>query len=135
MNKENQIKSVVDQLFRQGNFDCIDLAFSVGYVAHVGEKSYSGHNFIRQFAKQLRTAIPDIKIVKIEVLSQTEDMLTWQRTYSGTHKASLKGIPASLKKVKWSEMVVSRFDSDMIVEEWVASDLAFQLMLKQKPKE
>jgi hypothetical protein len=33
--------------------------------------------------------------------------------------------------VKWYEIVVSRFDKDKIIEEWVVSDLAFQLMLKQ----
>ena len=58
--------------------------------------------------------------------------MTWQRTLSGTHKADLKGIPASNKKVKWYEIVVTRFDKDKIIEEWLASDLAFQLMLKHK---
>ncbi len=29
-------------------------------------------------------------------------------------------------------MVVSRYENGNIIEEWVASDLAFQLMLKQK---
>lgn len=46
------------------------LHFSADYIAHSGEKTHNGHKFIKQFAKQLRTAIPDIKIVKIEVLSQ-----------------------------------------------------------------
>ena len=44
----------------------------------------------------------------------------------------MKGIPASNKKVRWYEIVVSRFDNDKIIEEWVVSDLGFQLMLKHK---
>ena len=132
MDKLNTVKNTVDQLLGQGNFDIVDSVFSVNYVAHSGDKSYNGHKFIKQFAKQVRTALPNIKILNIELLSQTDNILTWQRTFSGTHKADLMGIPASNKKVKWYEIVVSRFDKDKIIEEWVASDLAFQLMLKLK---
>lgn len=130
MDKLNQLKYITDQLIGKGNLNIVDSAFSSEYLAHAGEKTHHGHKFIKQFIKQLRKAIPDIKIVKIEILSETDQALTWQRTLSGTHKADLKGIPASNKKVKWFELVVSRFDHDKIIEEWVASDLAFQLMLK-----
>ena len=132
MEKFNQVKYAVDQLIGQGNLEVVDLAFSVNYVAHAGDKTYKGHQFIKQFAKQIRAAIPNIKIQKVELLSQTDNVATWQRTFSGTHKADLMGIPASNKKVKWYEIVVSRFDNNKIIEEWVVSDLSCQLMLKQK---
>jgi predicted ester cyclase len=131
MNKVHQIRVVVDQLIGQGNFEVVDMVFSQNYIAHAGDKTYKGQKFIRQFTKQVRTAIPDIKISKIEFLSHSENIISWQRTFCGTHKAALRGIPASLKKVKWTEMVVTRFDGNKIAEEWVVSDLAFQLMLKQ----
>jgi len=132
MDRLEQIKNIADQLIGQGNLNIVDSAFSAEYVAHAGEKTHNGHKFMKQFTKQLRTAIPDIKIEKIVILSHSDNVLTWQRTLSGTHKADLKGIPASNKKVKWYEIVVSRFDKDKIIEEWVSSDLAFQLMLKLK---
>jgi len=132
MERFEQINLIADQLIGQGNLNIVDTAFSADYVAHSGDKSHNGHKFIKQFTKQVRTAIPDIKIIKIEILSHSDNVLTWQRTLSGTHKADLKGIPASNRKVKWYELVVSRFEQDKIVEEWIASDLAFQLMLKQK---
>jgi predicted ester cyclase len=130
MDKLTQIKNTVDQLLGKGNFDIIDSAFSEDYIAHSGDKSYKGHQYIKQFVKQVRIALPDIKIVNIEFLSETQNVITWQRTFSGTHQAVLKGIPASNKKVKWHEIVVSRFENDRIIEEWLVSDLAFQLMLK-----
>lgn len=132
MDKSNQIKYVAHQLFGQGNVNIVDTAFSTDYIAHAGERTHKGHRFIKQFAKQIRTAIGDIKIVKIEILSQADNVLTWRRILSGTHRADLKGIPASKKRIKWHEIVVSRFDKDKIAEEWVASDLASQLMLKRK---
>lgn len=132
MDKAKRLKDIADQLIGQGNLQLVESAFSADYLAHTGQKTNSGHKFIKQFTKLLRTAIPDVKIVNIEILSCADNILTWQRTLSGTHKSNMKGIPASNKKVKWYEMVVSRFDKDKIIEEWISSDLAFQLMLKNK---
>lgn len=132
MDKFNHIKYTAEQLFDNGNLDIVDTVFSESYIAHMGDKSYKGHKFIKQFVKKIRVAIPNIKVVKIKLLSNTENTICWQRTLSGTHKESLKGIPPSNKKVNWYEMVVSRFENDKIIEEWIVSDLAFQLLLKLK---
>jgi len=134
MNKEKQIEYVTKQLFEQGNVEIIDAVFVESYIAHDGVKKHAGQKFVRQFIGKLRLAIPDIKIVKIEVLSKTENTITWQRTFSGTHKAEMQGIPASMKKLKWNEIVVTRFEGEKIAEDWVVSDLAFQLMIKQTKK-
>ena len=128
-NKEEQIKRAMDQLVGQGNLDVVEEIFSAGYTAHAGDKDYNGHKFLKRFAKQLRLAIPDIQILKIEFLAQEDQTITWQRTLSGTHKANMMGIPPSEKKVKWSDMVVTRFEGGKITEEWVVSELAGQLLL------
>jgi predicted ester cyclase len=130
MNKEEQIKFGLEQLV-QGNLNVVDEVFSGDYVAHAGDKKYKGHKFIIRYARQLRAAIPDIRIVKIEFLAQAGGTVVWQRTLSGTHKANMMGIPPSGKKVKWSEMVVTRFKDNKISEEWVVSELAGELVLKQ----
>jgi predicted ester cyclase len=127
MDKIGLVKYAVDQVIGQGNFEVVDSIFSENYIAHSGDKTFKGQKFIKQFTKQVRTAIPDIKIQKVEILSESDNVVTWQRMLSGTHKVDLKGIPASNKKIKWHEMVVSRFDNDKINEEWIFSDLALQL--------
>ena len=63
----------------------------------------------------------------LEFLSVSGDMVVWQRTLRGTHKGSMRGIPPSGKRVKWNEMVVSRFENGKIAEEWVVSELAGKL--------
>lgn len=128
----DKLKFIADQLIVKGNYEIIDTSFSENYLAHSGEKTHSGHAFIKQYTKQVRTSLPDIKISKIEILTAVENIITWQRYFSGTHVAKLRGIPASNKKLKWHEMVVTRFDNEKIIEEWLVSDLAFQLMLKLK---
>jgi len=129
-NKEDQIRHAVSELIEKCNLEIVGEVFAADYVAHAGAKEYSGHSFVKRFAKQLHSAIPDIRAVEITFLSQDDNTVTWQRTLSGTHKAEMKGIPASGKKVKWTEMVVSRFKNGKIAEEWVVSELMGELLLK-----
>ena len=128
--KEELIKHTSKQLIEQGNMSVIIEIFSPNYIAHAGDKKYTGHQFVKRFTQQVRTAIPDIKVKKIEFFTQTGNIITWQRTFNGTHIAGMQGIPASMKKIKWHDIVVTRFEDDKIAEEWVASDLASQLMFK-----
>ena len=130
MNKEEQIKNSNYQLIEQGNLDAVDKFFSAEYVAHAGDKDYKGHDFIKRFDKQIRTALPDISVMKVEFLVNAGNTIAWQRTLHGTHKSNMMGIPPSEKKIIWNEMVVSRFEGDKITEEWVVSELAGQLLLK-----
>lgn len=133
MNNEEHLKLAVDKIIGNGDIGEIKNLFSPDYVAHAGEKKYKGHEFIKKYSKQLSSAIPDIKILNIEILNKSGNVITWQRVFKGTHKKNLRGIPPSGKKIKWIEMVVSRFEKNKIVEEWVVSELAAQLALK-KPK-
>jgi len=134
MNRNEKIEHIAKQLFEHGNDEIIDSAFVEGYIAHYGDKKHTGQKFVKQYIEKLRLAIPDIKILKIEFLAKTEKILTWQRTFSGTHKAEMQGIPASMKKLKWHEIVVTRIEGEKIAEDWLVSDLAFQLMIKQTKK-
>ncbi|HRG48956.1 MAG TPA: ester cyclase [Leptospiraceae bacterium] len=134
MDKEEIIRLAARQLFESGDFEIIEKVFSINYIAHAGEKDYKGQDFIKKFTKQIRSAIPDIKVKSIEFLTMTGNTITWQRTFSGTHKKNMKGIPPSDKKIKWRDMVVSRFEGDRISEEWILSELMGELLLKSPGK-
>jgi predicted ester cyclase len=134
MNLEKQLKFISEQLFVQGNIELVDSFFDASYIAHDGDKVHKGQIFVKQFIKKLRSAIPDIDIVKIEFLSQSGNTITWQRTFRGTHKTNMQGIPASNKTIKWNEIVVTRFIGDKVAEDWLVSNLAFQLMMQQTKK-
>ncbi len=127
---EEQIKCANDELIGKGNFGLVEEIFSADYVAHAGGKDFTGHEFIKRFIRQLRSAIPDIRVEKIEFHMNVGDMITWQRTLSGTHQADLMGIPAIGQKVEWRDMLVTRFDGGKIAEEWSVSELAGELLSK-----
>lgn len=128
--KEEKIRYVIEELIEKGNLGIVEETFATDYVAHAGEKEYSGHSFIRRFAKQIRTAIPDIRVVDVKFLAQDVNTIVWQRTLRGKNEVEMQGIPASGKKVKWVDMVVTRFNNEKIAEEWVVSELMGELLLK-----
>ncbi len=130
MNQQETIELAVKQLFGEGNLDIVEKIFSNNYIVHAANKDYKGHKSIKKFLKQLRSAIPDVKVKKLEFLNQSDTVITWRRTFSGTHKEDMMGISASQKKIKWTEMVVSHFDGEKISEEWVTSELMGELLLR-----
>ncbi len=127
---EERIKFGNEELIGKGDLDVIDEIFAADYIVHAGGKDYKGHGFIKRWARQLRSAIPDIQVVSVEFYIQTGDTIAWQRTLRGTHKANMMGIPPTGRKVEWRDMVVSRFDGKKIAEEWAVSELAGELLSK-----
>ena len=130
MDKKETIKYVMSELIEKGNLGIIDEIYSADYIAHAGEKEYGGHSFLNRFSKQLLATFPDVRTVGLKFLAEDGDTIVWQRTLRGTHKKKMRGIPASEKKVKWVDMIVSRFENERIAEEWVVSELMGEMLLK-----
>ena len=127
---EERVRFANDEIVGKGNLVVVDEIFATDYIVHAGDKDYKGTEFVRRFVGQLRSAIPDLRVVEIELLIQAGDTIAWQRTLSGTHKADMMGIPPTGQKVKWTDMMVTRFDGGKIAEEWAVSELAGQLFSK-----
>ncbi len=131
---EQQIRFANHELLESGNLAAVDKIFAADYVVHAGGKDHKGLAFVRRFVGQLRSAIPNLRVVEVALLMQAGATIAWQRTLSGTHESELAGIPPSGQKVKWRDIVVTRFDGEKIAEEWTVSELAGQLMaLLSKP--
>lgn len=130
---EDRVRFANDEIIGKGNLGVVDEIFATDYVVHTGGKAYTGTAFVRRFIGQLRSAIPDIRVVEVACFLQAGDTIVWQRTLRGTHTAAMMGIPPSGKPVTWRDMLVSRFDGGKIAEEWAVSELAGQLMLAIPP--
>lgn len=126
------LKTALDELYVKGNADAVEKLFSENYSVHAAGRTHSGRKFIMQYMKSLRKSVSGIKVLKTELLSENGNLISWKRTLSGIHQAGFRGIPASGKRIKWEEMMVSRIEDALIAEEWLSSDLAFQLMLKNR---
>ncbi len=129
--KEERIRFANDEILGKGNLRVVDEIFAIDYVLHAGGKDHKGPEFVRRFARLLRSAIPDLRVAGVAFLIEAGDTIAWQRTLTGTHEAGLMGIPPTGQKVEWRDMLVTRFDGEKIAEEWAVSELAEKLLLRQ----
>lgn len=126
------IEEANDSLFVDGNVDDVGDFFAKDYAVHItGRDLNGGHKGVRDVVGELRKSFPDIT-VDVEILVEGHDRVAWQRTLRGTHKSKFKGFPGSGLLIEWRDMVTSRFSDGRIVEEWVVTDLAEQLLLSRK---
>ncbi|MCK5149151.1 ester cyclase [bacterium] len=134
MGKKELIDFANKELFEKENLDIIPDVFTTDYVTHTANKEYKGHDFIKRWVKQLRKAMPNICVEKVEFFIQEKNTVVWQRTLKGKHTTQMWGVKPSEKNIKWNEMVVSRFENDKIIEEWVVSELIGELLSKPPMK-
>ena len=76
-NKEDRIRYASGELIEKGNLNVVEEMFSADYIAHAGGKKHSGRAFIKRFARQIRSAIPNTHIVEVEVLTQHGSIISW----------------------------------------------------------
>ena len=125
------IRAAAKRLFENGEIESIGEFFSQDYVVHLTDKDYVGHKAIQTAIAQVRKAFPEPK-VEVKILVEGSDKVAWQRTLNGLQAGAYKGFPACNHPITWQDMVVSRFENGLIVEEWVTTDLAEQLLLSRK---
>ncbi len=126
---EERIRLANDELISKGRLAMVGEIFAPDYILHSGGKRATGTDFVKRFIRQLRVALPDVRVEKVEFFLRHGKTVAWERTLSGTHAKPLKGIPASGNRVEWRDMMVSRFEGEKIAEEWSVSELAGQLLL------
>jgi len=119
------------ELFGQRNLEAIPRFFAPDYVAHATGKDVRGHAFVRRFLAELWGAFPRLD-VKLEILAEGKGRVSWQRTLRGVQKGAYRGFPASGRRITWRDLATSRFEDGRIVEDWVVTDLAEQLLRARK---
>jgi len=88
---EERVRFANDEILGKGNLGVVDEIFATDYVVHAGGKDYKGHKFVRRFVGQLRSAIPNLRVVEVVLLIQAGDTIAWQRTLRGTHEGEMMG--------------------------------------------
>ena len=116
-----------EELLNKGNAGAADEFFAPTYVLHLTGQDLRGPRVVKGFVKELRRAFPDLR-VEVAVLVSEENRVAWQRTHRATHRADFKGFPASGRTILWRDMVVTRFEDEIIAEDWAVTDLAERLL-------
>lgn len=90
-----------------------------------------GHALARRLVESYRKALPDVQ-VEVEILVEAGARVAWQRTLRATHSGAFLGFPATGRSIVWRDMVVSRFEEGLMVEDWVITDLAERSLRARK---
>ena len=77
----------------------------------------------RQLVAARRAAFPDIQVTVEDQVAEGDKVST-RRTWQATHHGPYRGIDATGKRVKWTQISIVRLVDGKIVEDWAVADEA-----------
>ena len=132
MNHKARIELILNELFTNPKTTSIPEVFSADYIAHTSQKDYVGLKIVSRWIKNLNDFLSDLKVTKLEFIYENQDIVVWKRTIKGKIKPSKNKKLTPGKTIKWEELVVSKFQSNLIKEEWITSEFLGALLPKGK---
>jgi predicted ester cyclase len=76
---------------------------------------------IKQLVTARRVAFPDIHVTVEDQVAEGDKVST-RRTWRATHQGTYRGIAATGKPVKWTQISIVRLVEGRIVEDWPVAD-------------
>ena len=119
-------KKVVEKLFAEGlsgkNLDVIDELIAPKFVNHGIPDAKPGPAGFKEVVKQFLTGFPDMKINAKQVVAEGDSVAT-MGYWTGTHKGTFMGIPATNKTVQVSYIDWWTVENGKCTENWVQMDM------------
>jgi steroid delta-isomerase-like uncharacterized protein len=106
------------KLERLGEFFAADYKENNPTVASFG----GGVAGYQKFLGHLFAAFPD-DVLKVELITAENDLVSYRGVESGTHKGEFLGIPPTGRGASWSEIQFFRIADGKVVEHWVDVDV------------
>ncbi|MFO0564774.1 MAG: ester cyclase [Polyangiaceae bacterium] len=119
-------REYIDAVYNQHDPSAIDKYFSSSVVVHSvapDAEDGTGTEYLKELAKNLLAAFPDVKLSVQEVLVD-KDRLAARVSIEGTHKGDFAGIKPTGKSVKAQNFAIYRIEGGKIVEVWSLTDVA-----------
>lgn len=114
------IRRWFEEVWNQGSERAIDEIFSPNGVAHgIGETEpdLRGPDDFKPFVRNLRTALPDIRIDVEDAVAEA-DMVCVRLVLQGTHTGDGLGIPPTGRYVRVTGLVMARMVNGQMIEAW-----------------
>jgi predicted ester cyclase len=120
-NKE-VIRQLVDRIWNKGDFSFADGVFHPQAVYSSNPKLQKGSAGLKTSIGMYRQAMTDFKAEIKNLLADGDMVLAWIGQ-SGTHNATLMGVPPTGKKASWGQIIIARFSGGQVVESWSNEDV------------
>ena len=119
-----------EEVWNNQNLDVVDEVFAPTVI-------FNGQPMPRDAIKLLVTArravFPDIQVTVEDQVAEGDKVST-RRTWRATHQGTYRGITATGKPVKWTQISIVRLAEGRIVEDWpVADELSILQQLGHLP--
>ncbi|MCB2263687.1 MAG: ester cyclase [Candidatus Thiosymbion ectosymbiont of Robbea hypermnestra] len=110
-----------EEAINKGNYSVLEEVADPNYVLCTPGQELHGVEDLKGLLASYRTAFPDAHLEIDDMVFEGDKVVTCF-TVTGTHKGDLTGIAPTGKQVKFSGMILSRFENGKIVEEWEILD-------------
>jgi len=120
--KLNQAVKTFAAVINGHDANAVDRLFDQSYRQHTPMARDQPAKAFKGFAMAMFKAFPDVKATYTPMVAQG-DRITFTGTVSGTHKGPFFGMPATGKRIRWTEMHIFRVRAGRVVEHWVQADM------------
>jgi steroid delta-isomerase-like uncharacterized protein len=113
-----RLQQIWSALWNDDRFDDIAEFLAPDYVRHSGEGDQTREDFADTL-RALRAGFPALDFNIDDILVEG-DRAAWRWVSAGVHDGPYLGVPATGNHVVTSGIVISRFDGDLVAEEWAS---------------
>jgi steroid delta-isomerase-like uncharacterized protein len=132
------VRRVNDELISQGKMAVADELFADGFVDHSAFPGLSpDREGVKMLFTTLRGGFPDLHVTIQDQVAEGDKVVT-RKTFHGTHKGELFGIPATGKSVSFGVIDILQICDNHVTDHWTVVDqlgLMQQLGVIPQPEE
>jgi predicted ester cyclase len=107
-----------EEVWNQQKLDVVDEIFALNVILNGTSVSREA---IKQLVTARRAAFPDIHVTVDDQVAEGDKVST-RRTWQATHQGSYRGLAATGKRVRWTQISIVRFAESRVVEDWAVAD-------------
>ena len=113
------VQRYVDEIQNEHNLDAIESIFSSDFIDHMDSFSglFQGLDGLTRGYSQLLTAFPDLQMTVQDLIAEDDKVVVY-KTGTGTHCEEYQGIPATGKKIEFTNIYIFRIKDKKIAEYW-----------------
>jgi predicted ester cyclase len=116
------VRRFIEEFKNKANHNIVDELFAPNFVHHFQDPRIPpGREGFKMLGKSVATAFPDVH-VKIEDLVAEGETVVERNTVTATHNGEFNGIPATGRKVTWTEIDLYKLKSGKVIELWPEID-------------
>ena len=125
------VRRYFEEVWNQRKLDVVDDIFAPTFI--LNGTTANREAFKQGIAARLAT-FPDIHVTLDDEVAE-HDKVSIRRAWQGTHQGTYRGIAATGKRVKWTQISIVRFAQGRAVEAWaVADELSILQQLGESPR-